>query len=159
MAKLYGQLVGAPVQGLLTTGAGLASNDFKDSTDLVLWRDFATTRGNVIGDQVSMGLYPSRAWLDPVRCQYVYDAFGAGCTLNIGDATHPSGLVAARNIAAVGAPLLFAQTTAAAVMSQPLWQRLGWASDPGGQIELLATFAGANPANANLGWQFFGRRH
>ena len=158
MAKLYGQIVGAPRQNLLATGAGLVSNDYKDSTDQVLWRDYATTAGNVIGDQVSLGLYSSKALFDVNRSFVYFDAFGAGCTVNVGDATHPSALAAAKSVAAAGI-LGFTATPYGLLVALPLWQRLGWASDPGGQIELLATFAGANPANANLGWQFFGRRH
>ena len=45
-------------------------------------------------------------------------------------------------------------------IGQPLWQHLGYAADPGGNIELLGTFAGANPANGKtLAWQIVGRNN
>lgn len=157
MAKLYGNLVGTPVQGILKTGSGFVSEDYKDGRDLILWRDVATTSGNVIGDQISLGLFPSKTWFDPLWCNSWNDAFGAGVTASCGDVTYPSALFSARSLTAAAAGRVFPVT--AVSYGQPLWQRLGYPTDPGVQLELLMTFAGANPANGNFGWELYGRRH
>ena len=157
MAKFYGQLAGVPIQTLLSgvalaSGARLAGS----SADQVLWRDVVMTAGNVVGDVVSLGMFRASAFIDTVNSQVAYGAFGAGCTLSIGDASFPAGLRAALPIAAAGSTSMFAGPPAAQLVA-PLWQRLGYASSPGGSIELLAAFGGANPANAPLAWQLFGR--
>ena len=154
MAKLYGTLIGTAVQAVAAGGA-VVPNRYKDGMDEVLWRDLVTLNGNIVGDQISLGLYRSTAYFDQGNSFIWFGAAGAGCTLQVGDATHPSALGTA-NIAAVGVTGLI-PTFLAAFMGQALWQRLGWASDPGGTIELLGTLAGAAPANVQISWQAFGR--
>ena len=157
MAKVYGSLVGAPVQTQLQTGFGLISDRFKDGKDQVLWRDLATMQGNVIGDQISLGVLKSTAYIDQGNSYLWWTAFGAGVTMNIGDVNHPAALAAALNIAALGTHD-FEVLWQPSWIGQPLWQHLGYAGDPGGNIELLGTLAGANPANgAQLAWQIHGR--
>ena len=156
--KIYGSLVGAAMQTLQASGFGGVSNRWKDGHDEVLWRDVATTNANVIGDQISLGTFKSSAYIDQGNSYLWWDAFGAGVTLNLGDLAHPSALGAAVNVAAIGSHD-FEVAWLPSWMGQPLWQHLGYAADPGGNIELLATFAGANPASAkNLAWQVMGRR-
>jgi hypothetical protein len=160
MAKLYGSLVGTPVQGLMTSGAGFIPSDYKDGHDLILWRDYVTANNNVVGDQISFGLYPTQAYFDPYRPVLHFAPFGTGCTLNIGDVNHPTGIQAALSIATQGNSKLWPLSAMAPLYAQPLWQRLGYPTDPGGMLELLGTFGGANPANgASVAWQFWGRRH
>lgn len=153
MTKLYGSLVGTPVQ---KSGFPAVSNFCKDGSDHILMRDtvaFANT--NVIGDSVSLGVFRSAALISP-SAKIWWDAFGAGVTMNIGDVNHANGLAAALDIHAAGAGDLI-QTFTAAKMGQPLWKLLGYASDPGGAIELLGTIAGANVGNAaNFAWQIAG---
>jgi hypothetical protein len=153
MANLLGSLVGTPI----ASGAGFAAvpNRFANGSDDLLIRDTVLTAGNVIGDTVTLGTFKSTAFIDPASAIY-FDAFGAGATLNIGDVNHVNGLTAAVSIAAAGSASLNGAFSAAK-MGYPLWQRLGYASDPGGLITLIATFAGANPANANLAWKIVGK--
>lgn len=153
-ALLKGSLVGALVAGLGFAGVNNFNKDGKDQT---LRRDVVQfTNANVIGDQVDLGTYKSTAMFDPLTSWCWFDAFGAGVTLNIGDVNYPSGLAAALAISAAGNAALW-KAFAAAKMSMPLWQALGYASDPGGTIQLLGTIAGANVANtANFAWQFKG---
>ena len=156
-AKLYGQLVGGPVQALNSGLIGIVPPHCKDSVDLILTRDYATTNGNVIGDQISLGSFKSTAFVALDQNSGVLsDALGAGVTGNIGDATHPSALVSGVNLATAAWRGVSGNLTAAQIAA-PLWRRLGWSADPGGLIELLLTFAGANPANGSVAWQLCGR--
>lgn len=161
VAKLLGLMIGTPVQKLQQTGVGFISNDFQGTSDKVMWRDYATTKGNVIGDAISLGLYPPGAYLDVWMAQCQYDNFAAGPTISIGDVNYPAALKAAFALTPGGQGVrLFDLTQATRVMGMPLWQRLGYAADPRVQIELLATFGGANPPDGkNFAWQIFGRRH
>ena len=157
-AKLLGSLVGAPVAGLGNAGFGAISNLFRNSRDQVLWRDSLTLQGALIGDQISLGLLRSTAFIDQGNTIIWPANFGAGCTLQVGDLTHPAALGTV-NIAVATptarTPLMPGWVPA--WMGMPLWQRLGWASDPGGTIELLGTFAGGNPASLPMAWQICGR--
>jgi hypothetical protein len=153
MAKLFGSLVGTPLQG---KGFAGVSNFLKDGSDHVLMRDkvaFANT--NVIGDSVSLGVFKSGAYISPF-CKIWFDAFGAGVKLNIGDASFATGLANQIDVSAAGNADMIKGFTATK-MGQPLWQLLGYAADPGGTIELLGVIAGANVANAAvLAWQMTG---
>lgn len=153
MTKILGVNVGT-----LVAKSGFAGvNDFnKDSNSRVIVRDYAgMTSSNVIGDQFSLGFMKSGSYIDPLSWLW-FDAFGTSCTLNIGDATYASGLASAVAIASAGNAALWKGFTAAK-MGMPLWQALGYSTDPKTTIELLGTIAGANVANtANLGWQLLG---
>jgi len=155
-AKLYGALVGAPAHAQLVTGVPTVQSYYKDASDQVLWRDTVATSGNLIGDQISLGFFFANDFIDQGKSLIWFGALGAGCTLNIGDANYPTALAAGLSVAAAGQAQL-APLFAPNWMGQALWQRLGYAFDPGGAIELLATFAGANPANGSLSWQVTGR--
>jgi hypothetical protein len=152
MANLNGSLVGALVNG---SPPLLAPPRFANGKDDILVRDTVLTAGNVIGDTVTLGTFKSTAFIDPAAMIW-NDAFGVGATLNIGDANHPHGLANGVSIANAGSFNMHNSFTAS-MMGQPLWQKLGYASDPGGVLTLLATFEGANPSNANLAWKIAGR--
>jgi hypothetical protein len=157
MAKIFGSLVGTPLNTLQSSGFGAISNRYKDGHDQIMVRDVVVMQGNLIGDQVSLGKLRSNAYIDHGNSYLWWTAFGAGVTMNIGDVNHPATLGAAVALAAIGTAD-FEPAWAPAWMGQPLWQHLGYAADPGGTIELLGTFAGANPANgASLAWQIVGR--
>jgi hypothetical protein len=135
------------------------SNLYKDSRDQILWRDYVTTNGNVINDTVSMGLYPSNTYIDVMKSWFAFDAFGAGVLVNIGDATYPAGIRANWGVPALGVSRLYPQGGLAdSMLKTALWQKLGYPADPGGNLELLAQFVGANPANGSFSWQIFGRK-
>jgi hypothetical protein len=160
MAKLLGLMIGQPVVALQQSGAGFISNDYSGAADKVLWRDYVITNNNVIGDQISLGWFGSASYLDVTRAQYQCDNMGGAMTLSFGDATHPAGLRAAFAPAFGTTARLWDPALAQKAIMQPLWQRLGWAADPGGMIELLGTIGAVNPTNARgFGWQIFGRRH
>lgn len=152
MANIKGSLVGTPSA---SSGFPGIPNTFKDGTDDILVRDTVLTAGNIINDTVTLGVFKSTAFISAGSTLY-FDAFGAGATLDIGDANHTQGFAAGLDIHAAGTAAL-QQTFTAAKMGQPLWQRLGYGADPGGNITLIGTFKGANPANANLAWQIAGK--
>jgi hypothetical protein len=157
MAKYYGSLVGTPVQGLQTSGVGFVSDRYKDGKDQILVRDVYTMAGNVATDTISLALLKSTAYIDQGNSFMWWGALGAGVTLSVGDATHPTALANAVAAATLGSGPL-SPAFIGAWMAYPLWQRLGYAGDPGGNIELLATIGGAAPANGmTLAWQIFGR--
>ena len=155
-AKLYGTLVGQPYQNIVATGFGMIPNRYKDGTDQVLWRDTVALNGNLIGDQISLAILKSSAYIDQGNSFLWFGACGTGCTINIGDVNHANALGAALSLAAAGSASI-EPAFVPGWIAYPLWQRLGYASDPGGNLELLATFAGANPANVNMSWQICGR--
>lgn len=157
VAKLYGNLAGQPVHALMSGLIGIVPSVCKDSTDLVLARDYVTLNNNVIGDQVSLGAFKSTAFIDFGSSWLLCDALGAGCTVNVGDATYPSGLIV-MNVQSWGwKPLQSLDAGNPGGVGWALWQRLGYPADPNRLIELLAVFAGANPANGGLGWDFRGQ--
>jgi hypothetical protein len=158
MTKLYGQLIGAPLQNLRTTGMlSPIAPVYGNSRDALLVRDGVTLNGNVIGDTISLATLRATAFIDPVFSIIAWEALGAGVTLSIGDAAHPGGLLSAYSVAGASNTGMVAFGFPAAQIAAPLWQRLGYASNPGGVIELLASFGGANPANVNLSWEIWGR--
>ena len=156
MAKLYGLLSGQAVQTLIS-GAALRSAPpaCGGSADQVLWRDMATTNGNLIGDVVSLGSFRPTAIIDAFNSQMWFGS-AAATTVSFGDATFPAGLRAAFAMPGGATPILTPPPAARVIA--PLWQLLGYAASPGLNIELLATLGAVNPANGQqLGWQIFGR--
>jgi hypothetical protein len=153
MTKVLGSLVGAKVA---STGFPGINNFNKDCNARLIVRDQAVmTAANLIGDTIQLGFIKSGSYLDPLSWAW-WDAFGASVTMNIGDATYPSGLASALAIAAAGNAAVW-KAFSAVKMSQPLWQALGYAADPGTNIEILGTIAGANVSNtANMAWQIHG---
>lgn len=155
MTKVYGQLVGAQVNLLNTGGVGIVPAFLKDWTDQVICRDYVTLAGNVIGDQVSLGFFKPTAFIDLFNCFLLKDALGAGVTCNIGDVSNVSGLAAAIALSAAGWVGIKPGFNSPGIIG-PLWQRLSYPTQPVGDLELLLTFAGANPGAGGLGWQFSG---
>lgn len=152
MTKFVGSLVGALVA---STGFPGVSNFCKDGSDHVLVRDTAALATSNIGDVVSLGFFKSTALIEPTA-KIWFDAFGAGVKLNIGDVSSATALANQIDVSAAGSADLLKGFTAAK-MGQALWQLLGYGSDPGGTLELLATVASANGnANVNLAWQIKG---
>jgi len=101
-AKLYGTLVGQPYQNIVATGFGMIPNRYKDGTDQVLWRDTVALNGNLIGDQISLAILKSSAYIDQGNSFLWFGACGTGCTINIGDVNHANALGAALSVAAAG---------------------------------------------------------
>lgn len=114
--------------------------------------------GDEIASKCYLGEVPSRAVLLPQSIIY-FGAFGASCTLNIGDAQNDDGLATLINVASAGnSPLLEAVTAENIV--KPLWELIGYTTDPDRMIDLYASVAGANvsTSTAYLTWSIlFGR--
>lgn len=151
---LLGQLVGANVA---KSGFAGVLNRFKDGSDDILIRDYANVLNtNLIGDIIVLGTFKSTAFIDPAAMLW-FDAFGAGVTLNIGDVNHANGLAAALDVSGAGSANLI-KTFTASKMGDPLWKRLGYASDPGGLLTIQAVIAGANVGNnASIAWKIVGK--
>jgi hypothetical protein len=97
-----------------------------------------------IGSVVVMGRLPARAVILP-QALLQFGAHGASVTVDVGVAGAPACLASAVSVANAGSsPLLEAMAANAA--QRMLWQHAGLASDPGGELELIATYAGANVA-------------
>lgn len=150
MTKLLGALVGSQI-----SNNNLVSTRFSQGTDNILVRDRVLTAGNLIGDTVSLALLKSTAFISP-SSKLWWQAFGAGCTLSIGDVNHTATLTSALDVSAAGAGDLMVLFNASK-MGKQLWDLLGYSTDPGGTLELLATFAGANPANVSMAWAISGQ--
>lgn len=108
-----------------------------------------------IGSTVDMVDLPSTCIPLPGDCPVIRTALGAGVTMSIGDATYPSGLVNALDVAAAGQADLLA-SKAASTWGDPLWKLLGYPADPAKNIRLRATFAGANAAAGTLAYRISG---
>lgn len=101
---------------------------------------------NEVESKVWLGLVPSSAVINPASTIY-FGAFGTNCTLDIGDAKDPDGLATLIAVASAGnSPILEAIT--AQNFAKPLWQLLGYASDPGKMLDLYATLKGASVSTA-----------
>ncbi len=144
---------------IAATPGAIVPNLFANGSDNVLRRDYAAlTTANNIGDTITLGTFKSNTYLDPASVIW-FDALGTGCQLNIGDANHTSGLASALAVAAAGNAHIN-KSFVPGHMGYPLWQHLGYASDPGGNITLIATIANAAPtSNGNVGWKLVGVQH
>lgn len=156
MAKVYGVNTGGNLQGQPFQSV---PSDLAYGTDEVINRDYAAlTTSNDIGDTIVLCSVPSNSFLSPGATVY-YDALGTGVELEIGDATYPAGLSAAFSVASAGSAALHQKFTAGQI-AYPLWKKLGYSSDPGGNITLLATIQNANVGSGgNVGWNITGKHH
>lgn len=154
-----------PVQALKgqqvpTRDAGAAHSQapsglHKSPLSILVMDRAAWTAAADIGSTISMVDLPSTCILEPGACPIKYTALGAGCTLNIGDATYPNGLAAAVDVSAAGSVDIL-NAKAASTWGDPLWKLLGYAADPAKTIRIIATVAGANAAVGTLGYRLSG---
>ena len=107
-------------------------------------------------DTISLGVFPSNTVLDPDGCMAWFDDLGTGVTMDVGDADNPDALVDGQDVAAAAGSFSLLKTVDLADHFKPLWQMLGHATDPGGNIELVATILGA-AATGTFIWQFKGQ--
>lgn len=161
MAEHYGTFVGAvkqlaPVQPV--------DNAFERVKDEVIVRDLftnaaATAQNDTIQVAVNLGW---ETILDPDGCKAHWTAGGAGCTLSLGDATHPTALDNAVDISAAGSANLLSAITKPNYYL-PLWQALGYATLAAAkavalQCELIFTIGGAVFAAGTITWKLVGVR-
>lgn len=129
-----------------------APNGLYKSADVLLVLDRCTwTAAADIGSTIALADVPSKIYLMPAACPLKYTALGAGVTLSIGDVNYPTGLVNALDVSTAGTADAMSQK-ASTEWAKPLWQLLGYPSDPGGQIRLTAKIGGANAAAGTLGY-------
>lgn len=153
MAKLYGALVGlAYVAGAV---AKSTSSAHEKGTDHILRRDRIELAAAPVNDQVSLLVVPSNTVLDPLECFVHYDGLGASVTLNAGIAGSDAALFTGHAASAAGNASLF-KSVDIANWFKPLWQLVGLAADPGGNIELLLTIKGA-AATGTVVWSLKGQ--
>ncbi|WP_312782011.1 hypothetical protein [Brevundimonas sp.] len=153
MAKLFGTLVGAAYAGGAVAKA--TSSAHERGTDHILRRDRIELTAAPVNDQVSLLVVPSNTVLDPLECAVHYDALGASVTLNAGIAGSDAALFSAHAASSAGNVSLF-KSVDIANWFKPLWQVLGLAADPGGNIELLLTIKGA-AATGTVVWSLKGQ--
>lgn len=110
---------------------------------------------NVVGDTLFISKLPSNAIIKP-SSTIVHDALGAGVTLNMGFNETPAGarnaLGSALAVATAGTKAGMAAVTTANLLRR-IWQLAGLNSDPGREIDLVATIQGATVAGTP--WIYF----
>lgn len=110
--------------------------------------------GDSIGSTIDMVDAPSDCMIGPGMMHAYIPNMGAGVTLNFGDSVYPSGLLAGQAASAVTAVDVFVVGKTNDDIGKPLWQLLGYSSDPKTALRLRATVAGAAIANAStLGYR------
>ena len=156
MTKRFGSLVGAVKQLATFRPVDMA---YEKTQDHVLVRDTILLAAAPIADTISLGTFGWETVINP-KGDVFFDALGAGVTLSVGDAGHPTALVNAKVCTAAGSvPITNAITIDK--YFQPLWQQLGYASLAAAQAvaincELLATI-GVGAATGNVTWQLTGQ--
>lgn len=142
MTMRYGLLTGQAYNPANTAkkpvGFGLerATND-------VLFRDVIELAAAPANDTIFLGKYPSNTILDPYSCRVWFDDLGTGITMDVGDSSNPDGLADGVDVATAAGSFNLLVTVGIENYYKPLWAQLGYASDPGGQIELYGTILGA----------------
>ena len=155
MAKLFGELVGVAYSGASAT-VKMTSSAHEKGTDHILRRDRVELNNAAVNDTISLGIFGSQAVLDPLGCHFHFDDLGATTTIDVGSATAPAAMVSGQDVsAAAGSTSLF-KGVDISKWFEPLWKVLGLASDPGGQIELLATVK-ASAATGTFVWSIKGQ--
>ena len=91
-------------------------------------------------DRIFLAKLPSDAVLLPESTLY-FDDLGTAPTLDFGDDVDPNGLATLIDASAAGNVSLLEEVDVANY-GQRLWELLGHASDPGGQIDLFLTIVG-----------------
>lgn len=150
--KHYGAYVGTPKS--TTNGYAGISNIFGGSKDKILVRDYYLHAATPINDTVQCGIFKSATVLNP-NSLIRWAALGAGSLMSLGDATHATALMNAVDTSAAGSKLVGDGLTLD-LHFQPLWKALGYATDPGGLIELIFTITGG-AATGKHNWQITGQ--
>lgn len=161
MAKLFGELVGIAYSG--TSAVAKATNHAHEKgTDNILRRDRIVLAAAPVNDTISLGKFGSNCYLDPEACIIRHDDLGATTTLDIGReaigavAAAPQAFIAAQDVSTAAGTFNLFKSIPIQNYFKPLWQVLGLASDPGGEIELIATVK-SSAATGNLVWSFKGQ--
>ena len=158
MAKIFGLLVGLAYAG--AAAAKTTSHFHEKGTDAVLRRDRVELTGaagnGAVGDTISLGVFGSNAYIDPLAAVCHFDDLGTGITVDVGYSGDTDALVANQDVAAAAGNFSLFKGVDIANWFKPLWQVLGLAADPGGKIELLMTIKGA-AATGTVVWSIKGQ--
>lgn len=103
------------------------------------------TAADSVGSKYYLGKLPSNCRLLPDSKVY-FDAIGASATLDIGDADTVDALSTDLDISSAGSAGAL-DNIAIEEYGQYLWEMLGLSADPGGQIDIIGTLAGAAATN------------
>lgn len=160
MAKHLGAFVGTPRASAPLTPVDAAYERVMDETIVRdIWTNAAATAQN---DTIQAAVVGWDTVIDWDNSVVHFTAGGAGCTLSLGDATHPTALDNAVAINAAGKANLGSAVTVPNSYL-PLWQQLGYASLAAAkavalQCELLFTIGGAVFAAGSIAFQLQGVR-
>ena len=102
--------------------------------------EIEATAAMAIADRIFLAKLPSDCVLLPISTLY-FDDLGTAPTLDFGDAVDPNGLASVISAATAGSESLMSVVDIVNY-GQRLWELLGHASDPGGQIDLFLTIVG-----------------
>lgn len=154
MTQRFGSLVGQAYNPANATPKQVAFG-LEKATNHVLIRDTIELTAAPINDTIWLGKFPSNTVLDPAGCMVWFDDLGTSVTLDIGDVNDPDGLTAAQDVATAAGSFNAMKTVGVENYFKPLWALLGYASDPGGLLELIGTIKGG-AATGTVSWQFHG---
>lgn len=154
MTTFYGALIGSVVNDLKSTP--LVSVAHKGGMDKVLIRD-RWTGDAAQNDLISLGKLSSKAVINPITSFIWFTDLGTSVTMDVGSAATENALVAAADVATAAGSVSVLASVAITNHWKTLWELLGLATDPGGEIELFAKLEGANPASGSLSWQIMGQ--
>jgi len=126
---------GMPRKPVSAALAGGASNIQRQLDDV------AIANGDSANSTALMAIVPSKAIMLPESKIY-HSAITGLNDLDFGDATNPDGLVDGISCVSAGSDSAI-KAVAFTDYDKPLWELLGMASDPGGDIELFVTLNAA----------------
>lgn len=156
MADFYGALVGAVLSA--SQSVPLVPAALKGGQDHVLIRDtIELADAFAQNDRISLGKIRADAIINPVASVIYFDDLGTSITMDVGDALDEDALVAAQDVATAAGSCALYKSVDIANYWKPLWQVLGRASNPGGEIELFAKLEGGNPGTGTVTWQIVGQ--
>lgn len=157
MSTLYGSKVGSVINALTSTP--LIPAAYKGGEECIFVRDVCEVAASAAqNDLISLGSLPSDAVINPVTSVIYFDDMGTSITMDVGSAATENALVAAQDVATAAGSCSVLKSVDVANYHKPLWEVLGLASDPGGEIELFAKLEGGDPGAGTIAWQICGRR-
>jgi hypothetical protein len=143
VVSIYGEYGRAAAEA---TPPGQADTRYSGQPLMPLLEKVSFVAGNSTTSKASIGKLPSHAVIDPSSKVY-FGAAGGTATFDIGDVNDPDGLATDIDMSAAGSADLL-EAVAAADKLDPLWTHLGYATDPGGQLDLYISVATAAVTNS-----------
>jgi hypothetical protein len=143
MPDRFGQAFPNPATSILNPRAIFKGASIRSLSGLI-----SVTTSEIIGDRLWIGRISSSAIILP-QSLITHAALGAGVTMNVGfsGAGQAALLASALAVATAGTKSPIAAVTTPNLKNR-VWQLAGLTSDPGGELEMIATIAGANVTSA-----------